>query len=74
MHDNAAKLLGLQSQASSVPVNGTQLQDMVGDIVRQIMLELKNKHENFDHQLGQFIHQIQTDGYDRGNFSGGGIP
>lgn len=40
MHDNAAKLLGLQPQ-SSLPVNGSQIQDLVGDIVRQVMMELK---------------------------------
>ena len=40
MHDNAAKLLGLQAQSSS-PVNGSQVHDLVGDIVRQVMMELK---------------------------------
>jgi len=40
MHDNAAKLLGLQPQPS-FPVNGSQIQDLVGDIVRQVMMELK---------------------------------
>ncbi|MEE4363530.1 MAG: amidohydrolase family protein [Desulfotignum sp.] len=40
MHDNAAKLLGLQPQPS-LSVNGSQIQDLVGDIVRQVMMELK---------------------------------
>ncbi|WP_022667372.1 amidohydrolase family protein [Desulfospira joergensenii] len=40
MHDNAAKLLGLQSQYSA-PVNGSEVQSLVGDIVRQVMMELK---------------------------------
>lgn len=41
MHDNAAKLLGLETQVTSSPVNGSQVQDLVGDIVRQVMMELK---------------------------------
>lgn len=41
MHDNAAKLLGLETQVASSPVNGSQVQDLVGDIVRQVMMELK---------------------------------
>jgi len=40
MYDNAAKLLGLKTQ-TAVPLNGGQAQDLVGDIVRQVMLELK---------------------------------
>lgn len=42
MHDNAAKLLGIETGATAaLPVNGAQVQDLVGDIVRQVMLELK---------------------------------
>lgn len=40
MHDNAAKLLGLKTQTEG-PVNGSNQQDIVGDIVRQVMRELK---------------------------------
>jgi len=40
MYDNAAKLLGLKTQAT-VPINGGKVQDLVGDIVRQVMQELK---------------------------------
>jgi predicted TIM-barrel fold metal-dependent hydrolase len=42
MHDNAAKLLGLKTSIPSpAPVNGDNVQDLVGDIVRQVMMELK---------------------------------
>jgi predicted TIM-barrel fold metal-dependent hydrolase len=43
MHDNAAGLLGL-SQGVSVNngADGSQVQDLVGDIVRQVMRELSN--------------------------------
>ena len=40
MHDNAAKLLGLPPNPSLF-VNGSQIQDLVGDIVLQVMMELK---------------------------------
>jgi len=41
MYDNAAKLLGLKQHVDN-PVNGTDSKDFIGDIVRQVMLELKN--------------------------------
>jgi len=42
MHDNAAGLLGLSQTAPSTNVNDSKVQDLVGDIVRQVMKELKN--------------------------------
>ena len=40
MYGNAARLLGLKQVADN-PVNGSGTQDLVGDIVRQVMAELK---------------------------------
>ncbi|MEH0018535.1 MAG: amidohydrolase family protein [Desulfobacter sp.] len=40
MYGNAARLLGLK-QVADTPVNGSGTQDLVGDIVRQVMAELK---------------------------------
>ncbi len=40
MYDNAAKLLGLQ-QSSHAPAGGNAERDLVNDIVRQVMMKLK---------------------------------
>jgi predicted TIM-barrel fold metal-dependent hydrolase len=40
MYDNAAKLLGLQ-QSSQAPAGGNVEKDLVNDIVRQVMMKLK---------------------------------
>jgi predicted TIM-barrel fold metal-dependent hydrolase len=43
MHDNAAGLLGLsQTPPKASGISGSQVEDLVGDIVRQVMKELKN--------------------------------
>jgi hypothetical protein len=41
MHDNAAKLLGLSPSASPMTAGGAQVQDLVGEIVREVMARMQ---------------------------------